>query len=71
MEKLRECPMCQCEAELYHSGRYTIGHGESGDYVGVKCTKCGIKVEFSGYANYKVDERKIKAVGRWNGRGGV
>lgn len=65
---LPECPFCGAKAEYFQTEGHTIGHGESGDEVGIRCIDCGNKFSTENYAGYQINERKAEAKKLWNAR---
>ena len=63
---LRPCRYCGGEAELFQGYRIVSGHGEMGDSVGVRCTKCSIKCIKDNYAECEVTERLEQMIALWN-----
>lgn len=67
-EVLELCPFCGGEARIFKTNPHTVGHNESDDTVGVRCSVCDVRIGIGGYANYQHSERTAEAVNRWNRR---
>lgn len=67
LDKLLSC-LCGAKAEYFETQGHTVGHGESANEVGVRCTGCGNNFSLGDYTGYKTDERKAEAAKLWNNR---
>lgn len=65
---LLPCPFCGSKAEVFQTGARTSGHGESSDYVGIRCTGCGLSIQESDYAGCDVKGRAARCANKWNRR---
>ena len=65
---LLPCPFCANKAEYFQSHKRTIGHGETGDTVGVQCSACKVHIGHDSYSDCEVIQRRQKAARTWNNR---
>ena len=65
---LKDCPFCGSEAEMFKGGRRTTGHGETCEYIGVRCTSCKVEKSSFDYTNKDNLGRLISCIEAWNAR---
>jgi hypothetical protein len=66
--EIKDCPFCGSESEYFKTGKFTTGHGETNDRIGVRCTGCPVVMQITDYTNYKHLDRLVNCIDAWNSR---